>query len=459
MAPWSLARRLSVAAAAQVIVATIVAGLLIGIVLHRFVQGQIDQRLDTHIGFLASALRVSPDGRPQLAGDANGPPFDRPGRGWYWQIALPGAVLRSTSLEGDALEANPKAPPRPPPDGRDRPRPADGPGPDGKALHFRVQTIESAAGPAVITASAPRQAVWAPLRETLLLTALPLIVVMLLAIGASVALVRIGLRPLTGLLRDLVGVRRGDQPRLPDRNPPAEIAPIAHEVNALLSQNEETLERARRHVANLAHGLKTPLATLAIAWSDQGRAKTIDGHALIVSMEQRIRHHLGRARIAAIAGPARTRVSVSESLEGLLGALARVFADRAISTHMDVPADLAVSCDQQDFDEIAGNILENAFKAARSRITVHAIQTSDGFARLRIKDDGPGIAEDHMAAAMQVGQRLDETTPGFGFGLPIARELVELSGGTLIIGRSAELGGARVDITLPVASVARSASS
>lgn len=98
----SLGRRLLLAASVLIAVALAIAAVVIGFVLHRFVQGQIDQRLDAQVNFLASMVRVSADGELSLTGSADGPPFDRPARGWYWQVSGPRNVLRSRALEATA---------------------------------------------------------------------------------------------------------------------------------------------------------------------------------------------------------------------------------------------------------------------------------------------------------------------------------------------------------------------
>ena len=125
-APGSLARRLSVAAAGLIVIAMVLATIALGFILQRFIQGQIDGRLDGQIVFLQSLLRVPPDGTLSLSGDADGPPFDRPGHGWYWQVAGARTVLRSRALGNrDLLEAvKPPPPPHEDPEGRLRPRPA-----------------------------------------------------------------------------------------------------------------------------------------------------------------------------------------------------------------------------------------------------------------------------------------------------------------------------------------------
>src|ERR1022692_3743079 len=133
----SLSRRLLVGAAVFIALALVAAAIVIGFVLHRFVQGQIDQRLDTQIVFLASMLTAGDDGVIAVAGNADGPPFDRPGRGWYWGVVCPVNVLRSRSL--DRFDIDVPDPHRPPRDGR--PAPAEAAGPGGSALHLRIRQV------------------------------------------------------------------------------------------------------------------------------------------------------------------------------------------------------------------------------------------------------------------------------------------------------------------------------
>ena len=147
---------------------------------------------------------------------------------------------------------------------------------------------------------------------------------------------------------------------------------MVDELNALLDQNAANLERARRHVANLAHGLKTPLATLAIATSADSPRDPIMLQQLVAQMERRIRHHLGRARMAALNGPVRVQTQIAPRLQDLGDVLGKIHSDRSIAFSMDVPADLAAACEPQDFDEMAGNLLDNAFMWARTSVTVSA---------------------------------------------------------------------------------------
>ncbi|MET0219327.1 MAG: HAMP domain-containing sensor histidine kinase [Tardiphaga sp.] len=445
----SLSRRLLIAAGGFIAVALVIATVLIGFVLHRFVQGQIDQRLDTQIVFLTSMLQVDADGRLSLAGNADGPPFERARRGWYWQVTGPGNTLHSSSLAGADLDAvlTQRRPPPPRDDRKEsRPWPADGIGPDQDHLHYRIKMERVGARDVTIVASAPRAAVLGPLREALVTLGLSLAALGLALVLAIMLQIRLGLRPLERLRRALADVRAGRSERVPERQP-REIQPLVQELNGLLAQNAANLERARRHVANLAHGLKTPLATLSIAASDGAAHNPTILQPLIMQMERRIRHHLGRARAAALGGPVRAQTKAAQRLQDLGDALARIHHDKTITFAMEVAANLVVACEQQDFDEMAGNLLDNAFKWARSRVTIRAT-CGDAMVAFAVEDDGAGLAPAQREQVLRPGERLDEGAPGFGFGLPIASELAELYGGDIAL-EAASLGGLRVVLRLP----------
>ena len=455
----SLSRRLLLAAMAFIAVAMVVAAVAVGFALHRFVQGQIDQRLDTQVTFLSSMLRVDPDGLISLSGSADGPPFERPRRGWYWQVTGPKNSLHSQSLQGadldtpDVTNAEARRPPPPPPHGdrppKDgRPRPADGPGPDDDHLHYRIQKAVVAGTPILIVVSSPRGAVWGPLREAMTTLAISLGVLGIALVLAIMLQVRLGLLPLERLRQSVSDVRAGRSERVP-ANQPLEVQPLVAELNSLLDQNAANLDRARRHVANLAHGLKTPLATLAISLSGSGSRNPDQLAPMVDLMERRIRHHLGRARVAALGGPARALTLIAPRVRDLGEVLGKVHAEREIRLAIDIAADIAVACEPQDFDEMAGNLMENAFKWARGSIVVRA-EVGDRITSLVIEDDGPGLQPAEISQVLRPGERLDESAPGFGFGLSITHELAELYGGGVELS-ALQPRGLRAILQLPTA--------
>jgi signal transduction histidine kinase len=455
----SLSRRLLLAASVFIGAALIIAGVVLFFVLHRFVQGQIDQRLDTQIAFLSSMLR-SQNGVLTLAGNADGPPFDGHPRGWYWEAIGPNNTLRSRGLGDRDLNISkitirpPPPPPPPPPAAEDRPpppgsrpAPADDIGPDQQWLHFRILRTTVSGMPATIVATAPRAAVLGPLREAMTTLAISLLALAIALVLAMIFQVRLGLQPLERLRRSIAEVRAGGSDRVAGVQP-REVQPLVSELNSLLEQNALNLDRARRHVANLAHGLKTPLATLAVALPKDERGTEM--HELVELMERRIRHHLGRARTAALNGPTRARTVLAPHINDLGAVLGKVHADKQVDFSVDIAGDLAVACEEQDFDEMAGNLLDNAFQWTRRKVDVHADVKDGNNIVLSIEDDGPGFDLEQVPQVLQPGQRLDERAPGFGFGLSITRELAELYGGSLEF-RKSPTGGVRVVVTLPKA--------
>jgi signal transduction histidine kinase len=438
--PRSLSGRLLSVALVLIVITLPAAGIAMYFALHRFVQGQVDGRLDGQILSVRDAVRVAPDNSLSLDPVANGPPFDRPHTGWYWKLVAPSSELRSPSLGTDDFAFAGPAEYRP------KPATADGTGPGNEPLRVRVQRFLIGDKRVIIASSAPRHALEGPLREAMTPVALTLGVLALALIGGVLLQVRLGLRPLSLLTDDLQRVRTGRAERISGAQP-SEVAPLVAELNALLDQNALNLERARRHVANLAHGLKTPLATLAVimderSWYADGRLKP-----LVTTMDRRIRHHLSRARVAALGGPERARTVLAPRVADHIDAFAKIYADKRLAYEIRIAPEIALACEAQDLDELLGNLLDNASKWARQRVIVAADRVGS-MVEMTIEDDGPGLSDQQAVDVMRAGRRLDESAPGYGFGLPITRELAELYGGTFALGRSA-LGGLSAIVTLP----------
>jgi signal transduction histidine kinase len=444
--------RLLVTAAAAIMLALLFASFAISHVLERFVMHGLDERLDAQIAIVARAIDA--DGTIVAARAIDLPPYDEPGSGWAWELIGPARTLRSGSL-GPAELPLPADRDRPPPDPDDRhgrpwddptrPHALDGIDASGRPTHYRVLTLSTAAGPVRIVAAGPRAIVERPLRAAMM----PLLVsLLLLGIFLAVALIvqlRIGLRPLNRLAGLVADVREGRERHLAV-DEPTELIPLVQELNRLIAANATALARARGHVANLAHGLKTPLATLRLDLDNPRVDPEGTYVAQVERMEGQIRHHLGRAR-AAEPDAVGTIVTLRPCIADLAQAMAWIHADRGIEGDIDVPETVAVRCDPQDLDELLGNLLDNGWRWARSRVAVTARDTERSV-RIVIADDGPGMTADDRDEAMIKGRRLDERESGHGFGLAISRELAELHGGSLELAPSA-LGGLEVQVALP----------
>ncbi|RST31823.1 sensor histidine kinase [Sphingomonas ginkgonis] len=445
--PRSLSGRLLAVSALTSIAALAFAAFSIGSVLERFVIRGLDQQLDAEVAMLTRAVR--PDGVLDQRLIVNLPAFEAGRRGWGWRVE----GTRGRWSGGDPIVERP--PPEPdrfePPDMdmADRePRPGDGIASSGERVHVRQLSVPTGAGPVIVTAGGPRRVAMAPMREAMV----PLLASLALLGGAlalaTAAQLRFGLRPLRRLRGAVADVRMGRARHVPT-NQPDELAPLATELNSLLDQNAAQLDHARRHVSNLAHGLKTPLAALALRLAEGGRDPDGSLAAMVADIDGRVRHHLGRARAAAPGGGQRASTRLAAAVDDLVGAMRGIHAGRAVDAAISVAPELAVLVDPQDLDELLGNLLDNAWRHARSRVSVTACR-KEGEVEIIVADDGPGLSPDEIALALMPGRRLDERGGGHGFGLPIAQELAELNGGQLTLSR-AESGGLQAGLLLPAA--------
>lgn len=444
--PRSLFGRMLAISTLTTIAALAFAALSIGHVLERFVIRGLDQQLDAEIAMLARA--VQPDGTLDQARVVNLPVFDEPGEGWGWSAQSP----RGRWTGGDVIDAplSPTPPRRPPGEhGRERPgpRPGDGIAASGERVHSRELTMATNAGVVTVTASGPRRVALAPLREAMIPLLGSLAILALALAVATAAQLQFGLRPLRTLRAALAEVRAGQARHIPSGQPD-ELAPLATELNALIDQNEAQLEHARRHVSNLAHGLKTPLAALSVRLAESGRDPDGSLGAMVAEIDGRVRHHLGRARAAAPGGGKRVRAMLAPAIADLITVMQGIHAERAISVSTEIVPDLVVAVDHQDLEEMLGNLLDNAWRHAHSAVAVMAAKIGSGV-EIAIEDDGPGLSENAIGEALIPGRRLDERGDGHGFGLSIAQELAELSGGRLVLGRSVSRGGLCAVLTLP----------
>jgi signal transduction histidine kinase len=312
-----------------------------------------------------------------------------------------------------------------------------------------VRSLPGRTGPVVFVAAEDRSPIDRDVRS-FGLRAAGLLVLLGAGLVAMVILqVRVGLQPLFALRREVVAVRQGRTERV-QGDYPAELAPLAQELNALVAHNQEVVERQRTHVGNLAHALKTPLSVmLAEAGRQSGELSDVVVRQA-EAMRQQVERHLRRARAAARSQGSRDRTLVEPALEELARTLERIFEIRGVMIDWTCPSDLAFQGERQDLLEMVGNVMENACKWCRREVWVQAEAVSDRRLRLSVEDDGPGLPADRRAEVLERGARLDESAPGSGLGLSIVDELVRAYGGTMQFGES-DRGGLKVEIELPKA--------
>jgi two-component system sensor histidine kinase PhoQ len=272
---------------------------------------------------------------------------------------------------------------------------------------------------------------------------------MLIVIGGLLTFV---LLPLRRLERQVREVEAGERVSLTG-NYPAEIVPLADNLNALIDTERRRLERYRHTIDDLAHALKTPLAAmrtlLAEAQSKARAAPEPQFEALereLERMDQRVSYQLRRARASGATGLGTEPVAVAPIVDDLKLTLDKVYRDKRVECRLEVAPGTLFRGDPGDLTEILGNLMDNAYKYCKSKVLVAGDSNAERLS-IRIGDDGRGIGAELAQELGQRGKRADESVPGQGIGLAVVRETVELYRGTLSVGHS-ELGGAEVRIEL-----------
>lgn len=252
-----------------------------------------------------------------------------------------------------------------------------------------------------------------------------------------------GLGPLRRLTGDLGDLERGEHARLDGPYPP-ELQALADNLNRLLERERAQRSRYRNRLADLAHSLKTPLAVLRS--ETRPDAETL--HQQLQRMDRIIDYQLRRA----VGSPGQAvggRQPLAPLLRELADTLRKVHAGRDLDIQVEVPGELQLAGDREDLLEVLGNLLDNACKAARSRVRV-AAQRRGRLVDIDVDDDGPGVPAEQQRNILERGQRADIYGEGHGIGLAVVMDLVESHDGRLDISRSA-LGGARFRLGWPAA--------
>jgi two-component system sensor histidine kinase PhoQ len=386
------------------------------------------------------------------------PRFERPGSGLYVEVVLPNGRWTSGSAVGPALPEGDMLPAME--ESFDDALPITRASGQAAAVsRFGIGLIdatrgESAEFPYTIyvmedAGNLPRQVQF--FRQALW-GYLGIAAVILLLLQALI--LRWSLMPLRRVVHELTRVQRGQANRMSGHHP-RELEPLTDSINALIESEREHLEQQRNTLADLAHSLKTPLAVLrARLDSDAGEAELREDVDLqLRRMNDLVGYQLSRAASGGhklFAAP----VEVASNAEQIVQGLEKIHAAKGVLCEFEVDEDARFHGEIGDLQELLGNLLENAFKWARSRVllTVRPGDTAPNRRpglRIVVEDDGPGIPPERIAHVLQRGVRGDERVQGHGIGLAIVQDIVRSYRGDLQVGASEELGGARFEVVLP----------
>lgn len=433
----SLRWRLLLGAMVAILVALVVAWLLMTLLFERHLERRLEVEMTRDALALVADLSLRADGTPLLEGEPRDPRLRKPAGGYYWQVSAGPDALRSRSLWDAALPATVDAP-----SDDWRLRRAEGPFDEPVAILERRLLLDPKRPPVLVQLAQDTRALATARAEFARELAVFLAALWLVLSAAAWLQVALGLKPLGKVRGELAALRDSASARLPDSSL-REIQPLTDAINSLADARERDLELARRRAADLAHGLKTPLAAMAAQSRrarEAGAIAAADGmDRAIAAIGTAIDGELSRARIAAAGRHPGTVTDVRPAVERVVDVLEHTEKGGQLAFAIDIPATLQLPARPDDLAEILGAVLENAVKFARRQVRVSG-SAGPEWMRLTIEDDGPGIAGDRIGDALVRGGRLDESSDGSGLGLSIARELVEAMGGAIELDRS-PLGG------------------
>jgi signal transduction histidine kinase len=449
MAISSLRLRLLGLAVITIVVTLAVAGTSLTVLFERQLLRRVTQELEIRWTELATVFGSSTrDTRKigQMLADSR---YRQPYSGAYWQISENGQPLqRSRSLWDGVIDTRAVDPTV------TKGNVVQAVGPNGSKLYVieRAVTLDGISGPRALLLAvgldhsevyALRQAFGWDVARVLGLIALVLT-------AATWLQLTLGLRPLRTLDRELKAVRDGQLQRLRSRFPD-EIAPLAENLNRLLDRQEQLVRKARDRAGSLAHGLKTPLTILGAevrrieAQGQRKAARRLSEQ--LAAIRRHVDRELARSRTSGAAAAVGAFTAVDDSVGKLLRLMQLMPRGDMIAWWSDIPADLRLCMEPDDFGEVLGNLLDNSRKSARTTVAVRA-EMSGERACIVIEDDGPGFSGDPDSLAIErVASGHTNDTPS-GLGLTIVHDVLAEYQTKLIVTNTE--GGCRASFEIDV---------
>jgi signal transduction histidine kinase len=448
----SIASRLFLSAAFWSTLILMVAGLGLSALNKQWTEATFDDQLGVYLKALVANVAIPNDEAKAGAPAAIAPQFELAFSGWYWQITRidvnPPEIRASKSLFATQLPHLLAV-------GEDHGAILSGyaTGPGGHELRMIEREIDAGdEGRFIVQVAANADVIEAQEHSFEWGLAATFLTLALALIGSTALAVRFGLRPLRVLQEGVASIRRGESERIAGEFP-QDVAPLATEINQLLDANREIVERARTQVGNLAHALKTPLSVLINEADSMSPSLSEKVREQAEIMRRQVTFYLDRARAAA-----RARTGAATELrpvvEGLVRTFEKLHDEKGVTFDVDLQPGLKFRGETQDLTDLIGNLLDNAGKWARERVSIQAARAPVAerdpgpFLVAEIDDDGPGLEASARAAAIERGKRLDESRPGSGLGLSIVADLAAIYGGSLQLDAS-PLGGLRAILRLP----------
>ncbi|MGP4094364.1 sensor histidine kinase [Nonomuraea sp. KM90] len=294
--------------------------------------------------------------------------------------------------------------------------------------------VATAAGPAMVWGRASLEGAEQALHTLygMLLPGVPT----LLAVVAGMTWFSVGraLNPVAAIRAKVADITARDlNQRVPVPRSKDEIAALATTVNGTLDRLETAVERHKRFVADAAHELRSPIATLR-ARLELAEPSELTKEALadVERLQSLAADLLLLAKLDA-GEPLRAK----ELDLGQVAAEASLRARRRpeVRVELEVEPDVVMKGSSAHLDRLVTNLADNAVRHAASTVRVRVAAEADR-AVLEVRDDGPGIPPEQREAVFDRFTRLDEARArdagGAGLGLPIARDIALLHEGSLV---------------------------
>ncbi|MBF7073141.1 histidine kinase [Glaciecola sp. MH2013] len=228
--------------------------------------------------------------------------------------------------------------------------------------------------------------------------------------------------PMKKIISRIGQIERGEINHITDDYPP-ELQPLQNGINKLLASEQEQRERYKKSLDDLAHSIKTPLSV--ILGQDN---LTREVRQPVLQIDNIVKRQLKRATINVIGYL--PSIDIFPLVQSIVEAMEKIHQDKKLTIHIDMEEPALLSIDQTDFMEIAGNLLDNACKAANKEVII-GYKRADELTHVSFKDDGSGISADEITSITQRGKRLDSYTQGQGLGLALVVDMLDTYGGEL----------------------------
>jgi len=444
----SLALRLFLSAFVWILLTLMGGGLLLSDLFRETAEKSFEDKLNLFMETLIGSSKIDSSESITVVNPIGDPRFFQPYSGWYWQINQGSQTLvRSRSMWDQVLTLDKRL--------------------IGGRAQFLDQNLKNKKNKKVISSQKlkilQREISFPgfknPLtfmvsgdteefeKNVLAFNNILIISLVILGMGLLISVylqVKYGLLPLQKIKNSLFKIRNGDAVKLED-NYPTEVSPLAKEINILLEHNEKIVERAKTHVGNLAHALKTPL-TIIRNHAEEKKDKDIKPQIELIN--KNIDRYLNKARSSANVKIIKSKIEVQKHVEKIASVFQKIHPNKNIKVIVK-DKNLLIPGNSDDLDEILGNLLENACKWTKKIVEIKVKRFSNNLIKFTISDDGPGLPKHKRAEVFARGFRLDEQTPGTGLGLNIVKDTVEQYSGKVWLTKS-NFGGLTVNLLLPL---------